>query len=253
MSPAPLLLLTRPVEESRELSEVLEKRGYATALAPMLEIAPLPFTLPEPVENFDALIFTSASAVRVFAATSAFRAAPRLYAVGPQTAQAARDSGFHNVVTAEGDSESLARCITGHDGSDDPRMTRQMLHLRGEDVASDIGQALEKHNISVISVICYRARAAQALPPETIALLHARQIDSILFFSARTARIFLSLAEAANCIETLSSVRALCLSRRVVESSGTAPWRTVEIAGTPDRGGMLALLPDRTTGAFANP
>lgn len=247
------ILLTRPLEESRELSEVLEKRGYKIALAPMLEIVPLPFTLPEPVENFDALIFTSASAVRVFAATGSFRTSPKLYAVGPQTAQAARDLGFHNMEIAEGDSASLARCMAGHNDSNDPRMTRRMLHLHGEDVAADIGQTLEKHNIFITSIVCYSARAAQALPPETIALLHARRIDSILFFSARTARIFLTLAAAANCIETLSSVRALCLSYRVVESLETAPWRDIEIAGTPDRGGMLALLPNRTTGAFANP
>lgn len=247
------ILLTRPREDSRELADVLEKRGYEITIAPMLEIVPLSFTLPVPVEDFDALIFTSANAVRVFAAASDFRGSGRLYAVGPQTAQIAQNLGFHNIVIAEGDSASLVQCIRSHEELERQGPIRRMLHFHGEEKAKNIDQYIEKYNVFISSVVCYRAKAAQALPLETITLLNAGQIDSITLFSARTARIFQTLVRAANCMETLSSVRALCLSRRVVESSGTAPWRTVEIAGTPDRGGMLALLPDRTTGAFANP
>lgn len=247
------ILLTRPIEDSLELAEFLEKKGCSVTIAPMLEILPLPFALPLPPERYDALIFTSANAVRVFAGQNAFRTPPKLYVVGPQTAQTAHALGFHNIIAAEGDSAALARCITGHTGSDDPRMTRRMLHLHGEDVAADLSQIIDNEKISIDSVVTYRARAAQALLPETIVLLKERQIDCIMFFSARTARVFLTLADTANCTETLSSVRALCLSRRVLESLQAAPWRGIEIAGTPDREGMLALLPDRTTGAFAKP
>lgn len=244
------LLLTRPLRDSAEFSEILEKRGYKTLISPMIEIIPLPFAPPAPLESFDALIFTSANAVRAFAGQNPFRTPPTLYAVGPQTAHAAQALGFHNIIAAAGDGTALTRCILDHIGANDPQMTRRMLHLRGEILSTDPRHALEKQeNILVESLICYRADAASTLSPEAVHFLETGKIDAALFFSARSAEIFLSLALAMGLHDALTSLRALCLSHRVVKSLQAVPWRGIEVARTPDREGMLALLPDRTTGA----
>ncbi len=246
----PLILLTRPFNDSTEFSEIIEKKGYKTLISPMIEIVPLPFIPPAPLESFDALIFTSANAVRAFAQHNPFRTPPALYAVGPQTAHAARLLGFHNIIAATGDGVALTRCILDHIGADDPQMTRRMLHLRGEILSTDPRHALEKQeNISIESCVCYRAEAASTLSPEAVHFLETKKIDAALFFSARSAEIFLSLVAAMGQGEALASLRALCLSHRVVKSLQAVPWRGIEVARTPDREGMLALLPDRTTGA----
>lgn len=232
------LLLTRPLDQSRALARELAARGFRTVLAPMSEIVPEPFVLPRSVESYDALIFTSANGVRAFAAAESFRASPCVHAVGAATAEAAHDAGFETVFAAGGDSAALVRTIE----SQKEMRGRRMLHLSGAHVAGEELAALAGQGIEIDRVVCYRARAAKALPDEAAAFLRAGEVGAALFFSARAAEIFGFLAAAAGCTEALPTLGALCLSRRVVKSLPEGPWREIRTARTPDMRGMLALL-----------
>lgn len=254
MTPArPILLLTRPPEPSRELADPLAARGFDSVIAPAIEIVPLPFTLPRPLEAYAALIFTSANAVRSFAGTTPFRAAPAVHAVGAQTADCARAFGFQNVTETGPDSAALARFISGHRPGDDPSATRIMLHPRGQEVVRDLSSQIDNPALRMEEVVCYRAQDASALPPRAVDLLKTKRVYAALFFSARSAQAFLRLADAAGCTPSLSAVGALCLSPRVVESARTVSWREIRVAGRPDRDGMLALLEPTGTGGETRP
>jgi uroporphyrinogen-III synthase len=74
----------------------------------------------DPVAEIDlthvaALAFTSVNGVEAFARLSAERRSP-VFAVGDRTARAAREAGFADVVSADGDVEALAALIAGRRG-----------------------------------------------------------------------------------------------------------------------------------------
>ncbi len=63
---------------------------------------------PLALDGAQAILATSANGVRALARRSRARDLP-VFAVGPQTAEAAREAGFANVKSADGDAEKTGR------------------------------------------------------------------------------------------------------------------------------------------------
>src|SRR5437868_13477440 len=96
------LLVTRPQEDAESFAALLRNRGHLPIVAPLMEVHFLPGA-PIAFDRVQAVLATSANGVRAIAGRSSRRDIA-LYAVGPQTAEAARQAGFPIVISAEGDS-----------------------------------------------------------------------------------------------------------------------------------------------------
>src|SRR5438309_513916 len=103
------LLLTRPRDDAEALAQTLKRHGHEAVVAPLTQIRPLPVT-EIPLAGVQAFVATSANGIRAFAARSAVRNLP-VYAVGPQTAETAKAAGFHQIISANGDSAALATTV----------------------------------------------------------------------------------------------------------------------------------------------
>ena len=87
------LLVLRPEPGASATVKRARELGLEPVAAPLFEIEPLPWEAPEP-GGFDALLLTSANAVRHGGSKLAKLRGLRVYAVGDATAEAARESGF---------------------------------------------------------------------------------------------------------------------------------------------------------------
>ena len=97
------VLVTRSEPGASETAQRLAGLGFEPIVEPVFEIEPIEgVTLPA----FDALAFTSANGVRVFAHLNPRRDAP-VFCVGARTADEARAAGFANVTSADGDVSAL--------------------------------------------------------------------------------------------------------------------------------------------------
>ena len=95
------VLVTRPLEDARETEAALKVRGHDAVVAPLLFVNF--HDGPEmDLAGIQAILATSANGVRALARRTARRDLP-LLAVGPQTAEAARESGFEDVKSADGE------------------------------------------------------------------------------------------------------------------------------------------------------
>ena len=100
------VLVTRPLEDGQAIAGRLAALGHQTLLAPLLTTRF--FDGPEPdLADVQAILATSANGVRAFVRRSIRRDVP-LFAVGPQTAEEARNAGFADVRDADGDARTLA-------------------------------------------------------------------------------------------------------------------------------------------------
>ncbi|MGC6399945.1 uroporphyrinogen-III synthase [Sphingomonas sp. FW199] len=99
--------------------------GRSALALPLFEIRPLDWTPPDPA-GFDALILTSANAVRHAGPGLARLAVLPVLAVGDATASAARDAGLTVRAVGDGDAAALADLAVTHG------ITRA-LHLAGAD------------------------------------------------------------------------------------------------------------------------
>src|SRR3954447_188434 len=98
------VLVTRPHPDDATTAEALRARGFEGLRAPMLLLEPVPFQ-DEPDASYGAVIVTSTNALRAMVphlAGSRLLKLP-LFAVGENTASAAREAGFGEVTASRGD------------------------------------------------------------------------------------------------------------------------------------------------------
>lgn len=234
------VLLTRPLDEAERTADTLRRLGHEALIAPVLRIEPLPEArIGE--GPFTAVLLTSGNAARAIAAHPRGGALTRLpvFAVGGKTAEAARTAGFSDVVSADGDAESLLALIAERI----PASSRPLLYLAGSDIARDLGGALAARGLKVETVVLYRAVAAEALPEAAAAALRAGAVGAALHYSRRSAAIFVDCAAAAGLLPQVGALMHCCLSERASEPLRGIGAADIRIASAPGEAALIGLLP----------
>lgn len=225
------VLLTRPLEESRALAEVLEAEGIECLIWPLTRIVPVvrEFRLPPTVQG---LLFTSANGVRALAALTGRRDLPAL-CVGGATAEAARKAGYLNCFSAEGDARALADLArrSGIAG---------FLHARGRDAAGDLKGWLAESGQRVTEAVLYEAQETGPAPAPVAAALARGTVDLVTVWSRRNGAILARRLPEAGA--ALGATALLAVSAAAAEPlAGCGFGRTI-VAGAPDGAAMLAAI-----------
>ena len=198
------LLVTRPQPDAERTAAALRARGHAAVVAPLLRI--------EPVDDVElgsgpwaAILVTSANAAAAIARHQRFtelKALPVL-AVGERSAQAMRDVGFADVISAGGGAGDLTRLA-----AERLKQGAPLLYLAGAERSGDIAGDLAAQNFTVRTAVVYRALAADALPHAAAEAL-AAGIDGVLHFSRRSAEAYVKAVQAAGLTD--SGIKNLCI------------------------------------------
>jgi uroporphyrinogen-III synthase len=222
------ILVTRPLEDGRQIAARLAEMGHQALLAPLLE--PRFFDGPEPVlGDVQAILATSANGVRALIRRTRRRDIP-IFAVGPQTAEEATKAGFAEVRSADGDAVALAEATTRWAGPEGV-----LLHVCGEDAPGTLADTLAARGFTVRRAVLYGMAAAGELTREVRTALD--ELDAVMFFSARSARLFLTLAQGL----PIAGMTAFCISPATAGVLGSGIFADVRIAERPNQAALLAL------------
>lgn len=202
-----VLAVLRPEPGNAATAARITALGRATIRLPLFEAHALDWIAPDP-ENFDALLLTSANAVRLGGTL------PQLpvFAVGEATAAAARAAGLDVVHTGTGDAATLI-------AEAEARGIRHAVSLAGRD------RTIERGGIVAEVIAVYVMEPVPVDPRRlggSVALLH----------SARAARRLAELVEPA-------TVRIATISAAVADAAGPG-WEQVAIATFPDDPALIA-------------
>ncbi|MDQ0395974.1 uroporphyrinogen-III synthase [Labrys monachus] len=230
------ILVTRPIEESRQTARALAERGHEALIDPMLTVTPRDDALPE--GPFDTVVVTSGNAL------AAIRHRPELadllaiplVAVGRRTAAAARALGFADVETTGRDLDALL----DHAARAWPT-PRRILYLAGADRSGDLPAALAAHGHHVRLAVVYEAHKAERFAPATAEAIAAGGIDAVLHYSARTAEAFIACAGGPAALAALG-LRHLCLSAKVAAVLAESGAGHVASAPLPEEEALLDLI-----------
>ena len=236
------VLLTRPLDQSLALSKKLEDAGYDVAVAPMLEIETMVAAIP-PLNHAQALVFCSQNAVQMFAKRCRENGidATHLaaFCVGDATSNKATQMGFKRVRNAAGDARDVLRLILNETQPNGGIV----VHVRGADVAHDIAKDLLDYGYQTESTVIYNARTARDVDAGIVNEMYAGEISHVLFFSARTAMTFASMAKANGFAAAAPQMTAICMSANVADTARQGVhWRYVRIADEPTENAMLEAL-----------
>jgi len=230
------VLVTRPKEDAERIAAPLRALGATVANEPMLVIMPVAGPSVD-LDDVQAVLLTSANGARALSVAVDRRDVP-VYAVGDQTARAAREQGFVTVHSAQGDVVALAALVAE---ALDPT-AGPLVHAAGSTRAGDLAGALAKHGFSVRVARLYDARPTAALSREVHAALADGAIDAAVFFSPRTAKIFVEHIRTADLTQALGSLTAYALSDAVARELAGLPFARVRVAELPTQESLLEAL-----------
>lgn len=214
--------ITRAEPEASRTAARVRARGAEAVVAPLLTIVPCGYDTS--TEGAQALIFTSTNGVRAFPDVGGARDRIVL-TVGDATAEAAREAGFSDVRSADGDVVALAALAKA---TLDPAKGK-LVHIAGDHVAGDLGGDLRAAGFSVERRLAYASVAAIELPTAL-----RQPLDVVLFHSARAAETFVALG-APNA----SQLTAGCLSAAVAQAAGKTSWKRIITAPRPREDDLL--------------
>ncbi len=193
--------------------------GLDARVWPLFAPRAIPWS-PPASDRYDALLLTSANAVRLAGAhLQHYRALPA-YAVGAATAAALKAAGFADVTAGDADASAIAAMIAA-DGH------RSVLHLAGRTVAPMEAGPLQVERITVYEMIRTGDDGlAQRLEPGSVLLIH----------SARAGEL---LAQRVGS-ERRRALHLVAISPAALAACGTG-WASAETPDRPDDERMLAL------------
>ena len=237
------VLVTRPHPDDEVTAGALRARGFEVLQAPMLRFEPVPFH-DDADERYGAIIVTSANALRAIvphlAGSRLLKLA--LYAVGEHTASAARDAGFGEVMTANGDAAALRDLVLGSVKSKRLKKGATLLYLAGADLARDLPGELGEKGFTVVTHTTYRMIPASSLPREICDAFVANRIEAVLHYSRRSARAFLDAARSGGVEISALALPQCCISSAVASILRDAGATQVTAAAQADENALFEAL-----------
>lgn len=193
------ILITRAREQSEEFAGLLKERGLEPIFFPVLKIENFGTELEKyllKIDDYDALIFTSANGVRAFfelLKSDVLKLRLKTFcAVGEKTKQAIEQEGFDVAImpesfTAMGLADSIFKSGNTY---------KKALFLHGNLSEKEIETELLKSEIEVDSVEVYRTIPFQQDEAEVLKIremLLKREISVVTFFSPSSVENFLKI------------------------------------------------------------
>jgi uroporphyrinogen-III synthase len=232
------VLLTRPIAESERLAALLRARGHEAVLSPVMEIR-FRDGPQLALEGVQAILATSANGARALAQRTSSREIP-LYAVGPQTSEAARKAEFTNIHEAGGDSAALVEAVQALV----PPQDGTLLLATGRERTGDVERDLAVAGFTVRVEELYDAREIPQPSAEAASALAEGCVDAVMLFSPRSAQIFVRQVQSAKLEPKCDRMTALCISEGTSAALQPLSLPARRVARRPDQESMLQLLDD---------
>lgn len=208
--------MLRPEPGNRVTASAIEAAGRKAIRLPLFEARALDWELPD-AADYDALILTSANAVRHGGAGLARRLALPVYAVGEATAAAARRAGFAIALTGDSGSEALlARAKAAG--------VRRALHLAGRERSIEPG--------GIVAQVC-TVYASEPLPVGAADAARLRGSVALV----QSARAGARLAEIVG-IGDRAGIALVAIGARAAHAAGEG-WQQVVVPHAVDAEALI--------------
>lgn len=235
------VLVTRPRPDADDTAAALTALGHQPVVAPLLDVTIEPGASLE-LQAVQAVLITSANGARALASATDRRDLP-VFAVGAASAAAARQWGFDQTESADGDVAALAGLVIDRlSPGDGP-----LVHVAGTVTAGDLSGKLKESGFDVRRAVLYRADPVPTLPENIETQLRDGTIDAALFYSPRTAAQFAALVAARELEEYCGRIVAFALSSTVAEKLVHVGFSDVRISEKPDQKSIFHAMESMNT------
>ena len=215
------ILLTRPLDDSKELILKFSSLKHKVSHLPLLnikkkEIKDLDF------DQYKGIIFTSSNALKNLDTTKIGKNI-FCFCVGLATEKKAKELGFQNIFCAEGNVNNLKELILQNF---DPK-TGPMAYISGEIVSYNLDQELISENYVIKRIINYTAIPNENLSDDFLKDIKTSVPEIVYIYSENSAKTFFTLIKKYNLDNIWMETNLMCMGEKASSALNDIKWKKI--------------------------
>ena len=215
------ILLTRPLEDCREMILKFQFLGHEVSHLPLVAIEGLKYQSLN-YTDFKAIIFTSSNAIK-FLDIKNIDKKINCFCVGSATEKKARSVGFQNVFAAEGNVDNLKELILRNFNFS----KGQLLYVSGEIISSNLDQQLISNGYNIKKIINYRANPIEKFDQNLIDKLKLKMPEIVYIYSQNSAISFLHIIKNYQLEFLCMDTNLMCIGEKPSAILNEIKWKKI--------------------------
>ena len=215
------ILLTRQLQDSKDLIQKFKSNGFKVSNLPLLEINKLDYNETK-IYNYNAIIFTSSNAIK-FLNLKNIKKDILCFCVGSYTEKTARSNGFQNVFAADGNVRNLKELIQQNLSEKD----NKILYVSGDVVSYPLDKELISEGYNVERLINYTVKHNENLDLSFLESLKIDMPNLVYVYSENSAKSFLKLIKKYELVDYWMNTNLMCIGEKTSTVLNVIKWKKI--------------------------
>ena len=217
------ILLTRPLDDSKELILKFTSMKHKVSHLPLLQIKKIE-TQEIDFSQFKGVIFTSANSLKNLNISKIDKKII-CFCVGLATEKKAKELGFQNIFCAEGNVNNLKELILQNF---DPKIG-SLLYVSGEIVSYNLDRNLIEENYAVDRIINYTATPNENLDEKFLKEIKSSVPEIVYIYSENSAKTFYTIIKKYNLDNIWMETNLMCMGEKASAALNDIKWKKIFI------------------------
>ena len=215
------ILFTRPLVDCSDMILKFKSLGHQVSHLPLLNIEKMNY---EEINfsDYGGIIFTSANAVK-FLDLKKLDKNIICFCVGDLTEKKARNFGFQNTISAEGNVLNLKELIL----QNYKFKNKPLLYISGEIISADLDQQLINEGYIVKRIINYRVSHNENFDENFINELKLNIPDIVYIYSQNSASSFLNFIKINQTENIWMNTNLMCIGEKTSSILNEIKWKKI--------------------------
>ena len=215
------ILLTRPLEDCRNLLIKFKDLGHAVSHLPVIKIKKIEYKEPN-FKDYSAIIFTSSNSIKNLNIDSINKTV-KCFCVGSATEKYARSLGFQNVIAADGNVRVLKELIIQNHYKKDGKI----LYISGELISSNLDKELRNEGYDISRIINYTVEHIDEFENNVIEELKKNVPDIVYVYSENSAKSLLNIIKKYQLIDSWMNTNLMCIGEKTSSVLNEVKWKKI--------------------------
>ena len=215
------VLFTRPIDDSKDLILKFKSLGHIVSSIPVISIKKKEYSKID-FSSFKGIIFTSSNAIK-FLDIKLLDKNIKCFCVGNATELLAKEKGFQNIFSAEGNVNNLKEIILQNFKSSEGKL----LYISGETITFELDKFLISEGLKVERVINYSSDPIEKFNEVLIDDLKNNVPDIVYIYSQNSAISFKNLIKNYNLQNHWMNTNLMCISEKTSSVLNDIKWKKI--------------------------
>ena len=215
------ILLTRQLQDSKDLIQKFKSNGFKVSNLPLLEINKLDY---DEIKNYNynAIIFTSSNAIK-FLNLKNIKKNILCFCVGSYTEKTARSNGFQNVIAADGNVRNLKELVQQNLSIKE----NKILYVSGDVLSFPLDKELISEGYNVERLINYTVKHNKNLDISFLDSLKKDMPNLVYVYSENSAKSFLNLIKKYELVDYWMNTNLMCIGEKTSSVLNVIKWKKI--------------------------